>query len=217
MKVDKLFSDGATTDFYEYVKFKLYSDEAKTHVINFVEKKNDDGESIGSYVRADSDDANSVKTDTLAINTADGTLLLHGLGEGKYYLEEQPNDDLKNAGYNIVNTITIVVTAKDSAGDITNSNNFALFKEVTDEDENVKKTTGTTAKLDGVNLSLSPTSGEYGVEFDVINQKGFRLPLTGEYGNWALAIAGILIVAVSGTVIVLVNRKKKDLTADNEA
>ena len=211
MKVDKLFSDGATTDFYDKVTFKLYSDSNKNNVINFVKKAD------GSYVRADSDDTNTINI--LSINTSDGTLLLHGLGEGTYYLEEQPNDDLKAAGYNIVNTITIVVKAKDG-DNITDKENFDLFKY--DENKN-EFTTETQATLDGVDFSLSPIAldlskiNEYGVEFDVINQKGFRLPLTGEYGNWALAIAGILIVAVSGTVIVLVNRKKKDLTADNEA
>ncbi|MBQ8133648.1 MAG: LPXTG cell wall anchor domain-containing protein, partial [Clostridia bacterium] len=52
--------------------------------------------------------------------------------------------------------------------------------------------------------------------FKVVNQKGFKLPFTGEFGNWALAISGILLVAVGGTVIVLVNRKKKDSPTDNE-
>ena len=216
VKIDKLFSDGAKEDFYGEVKFKLYSDEDKHHVISFVKKD------YGSYVRADSDDSQNVET-ILAIHPTNGTLLLHGLGEGTYYLVEQENDDLKNAGYNIVNPITIVVTAKDNSSNaITDSTNFDLFSETTVEG-NTTYETKTKATLDTVDLNVSPikvgdsTVNQYGVEFDVINQKGFKLPLTGEYGNWALAIAGILTVAVSGTVIVLVNRKKKDTSADNEA
>ena len=218
VKIDKLFSDGATTDFYNKVTFKLYSQDSSVNTrkaIKFVRT------SDGTYTRVDSDDATT--TDVLAINTTDGTLLLHGLGEGTYYLVEQENDDLKNAGYNIVNPITIVVTAKDNSSNaITDSTNFDLFSETTVEG-NTTYETKTKATLDTVDLNVSPikvgdsTVNQYGVEFDVINQKGFKLPLTGEYGNWALAIAGILIVAVSGTVIVLVNRKKKDTSADNEA
>ena len=92
VKLDKLFSDGATTDFYDDVSFKIYSDQAMTHSIQFTG-------SNGSYVRADSDDA--TKSDTLSVNNSDGTLLLHGLGEGTYYLAEQNDSDLTNAGYNI--------------------------------------------------------------------------------------------------------------------
>lgn len=217
LKIDKLFSDGATTDFYKKVTFKLYSQDSSVtssssvtsrKAINFVKT------SDGIYTRADSDDPTI--TNVLAINPEDGKLLLHGLGEGTYYLEEQKNDDLTGAGYNIVNPIKIVVTAKDENNNITDSENFDLFKQVNVEGTSTD-TTATTATLDNVNLPLKAVSNEYGVEFDVINQKGFKLPLTGEYGNWALAIAGILIVAVSGTVIVLANRKKKDTTADNEA
>ncbi len=211
LKIDKLFSDGATTDFYDKVTFKLYSQDSSVKArkaIKFVKT------SDGSYTRADSDDQTT--TDVLAISPVDGKLLLHGLGEGTYYLEEQENADLTGAGYNIVNPIKIVVTAKDEEKNITDLEKFDLFKQV-DVEGTSTDTTATTATLDNVNLPLKPVSNEYGVEFDVINQKGFKLPLTGEYGNWALAIAGILIVAVSGTVIVLANRKKKDTTADNEA
>ena len=52
------------------------------------------------------------------------------------------------------------------------------------------------------------TDNSYGIEFEVLNQKGFTLPLTGELGNWLLAIGGIVLVAVGCTVIVLANKKK---------
>ncbi|MBQ3666024.1 MAG: LPXTG cell wall anchor domain-containing protein [Lachnospiraceae bacterium] len=211
VRIDKVFSDGAAAaDLYGKVKFVLYTDSAKTHAVNFVKKAD------GSYVRADGDDASDKKVTELAVETAGGTLQLHGLGEGTYYLAEQSNEGLKNAGYNIVNTITVVVTAKDGEGNITDSDKFDLFKQEGTPAANVTKST---AMLDGV--SLNPTvlgnTNEYGIEFSVVNQKGFRLPLTGEYGNRALAVAGIVLVAVGGTVIVLVNRKKKDVTGDNEA
>lgn len=204
IKIDKKFSDGAK-NLFGNVKFKLYSDSAKSHVINF---KGSDG----SYTRTDSDDS-PVQDGILSLSST-GTLELHGLGEGTYYLEEQPNNTLKNAGYNVVNIITIVVTAKGDNGTITDSEKLDLFN---------GDNTGSSATLDGVSLNLGvlkesdEKNNEYGIEFDVVNQKGFKLPLTGEYGNRALAVAGIVLVAVGGTVIVLVNRKKKDTSAKNEA
>lgn len=206
LKVDKLFSDGAKTeDLYGMVKFKLYSQDSShtdRKAIDFVQKPD------GSYVRADSDDTNT--TDQLAVDTTDGTLHLHGLGEGTYYLEEQNEDNvLSNAGYNKVNPITITISAKKGNG-ITDSETFELFDNTNG--------TGVTAELDEVPFTPGKIGGndEYGIEFNVVNQKGFKLPFTGEFGNWALAISGILLVAVGGTVIVLVNRKKKDSPIDNE-
>ena len=192
VKLDKLFSDGATTDFYKYVSFKIYSDQAMTHSIQFTG-------SNGSYVRADSDDATK-SDDVLKLNNNDGTLLLHGLGEGTYYLAEQSNDNLTNAGYNILNPITVVIKAKDDDGTLVDSTDFKLFSGTE---------TQSGATLDQVAVSVKSVSDDYGIEFEVINQKGFQLPLTGEMGNWFLAIAGIVLVAVGGTVIVLVNKKKK--------
>ena len=191
VKLDKLFSDGATTDFYDDVSFKIYSDEAMTNSIQFTG-------SNGSYVRADSDDATT--SDVLSVKTTDGTLLLHGLGEGTYYLAEQSNDNLTNAGYNILNPITVVIKAKNDDGTPIDSTDFKLFSGTE---------TKSGATLDQVAVSVKSVSDDYGIEFEVINQKGFLLPLTGEMGNWFLAIAGIVLVAVGGTVIVLVNKKKK--------
>ena len=191
VKLDKLFSDGATTDFYDDVSFKIYSDQAMTHSIQFTGNN-------GSYVRADSDDATT--SDTLSVNSTDGTLLLCGLGEGTYYLAEQSNINLTNAGYNILNPITVVIKAKDDDGTPIDSTDFKLFSGTE---------TKSGATLDQVAVSVKSVSDDYGIEFEVINQKGFQLPLTGEMGNWFLAIAGIVLVAVGGTVIVLVNKKKK--------
>ena len=192
VKLDKLFSDGATTEFYDDVSFKIYSDADMAHSISFTG-------SNGSYVRADSDDA-TTPDDVLRVKTTDGTLLLHGLGEGTYYLAEQNNPDLTNAGYNILNPIKVVIKAKNDDGTPVDSTDFKLFSGTT---------TKSGATLDQVAVSVKSVSNDYGIEFEVINQKGFLLPLTGEMGNWFLAIAGIVLVAVGGTVIVLVNRKNK--------
>ena len=195
VKLDKLFSDGATTAFYDKVKFKLYSQDSSVSTrtaINFVK------DSVGNYTRADSND-NTV-TDELAVSTTNGTLLLHGLGEGTYYLEEQTDSALTNAGYNILNPITVVIKAKNDDGTPVDSTDFKLFSGTE---------TKSGATLDQVAVSVRSVSDDYGIEFEVINQKGFLLPLTGEMGNWFLAIAGIVLVAVGGTVIVLVNKKKK--------
>ena len=195
VKLDKLFSDGATTAFYDKVKFKLYSQDSSVSTrtaINFVK------DSVGNYTRADSND-NTV-TDELEVSTTDGKLLLHGLGEGTYYLEEQTDSALTNAGYNILNPITVVIKAKNDNGTPVDSTNFKLFSGTE---------TKSGATLDQVAVSVKSVNDDYGIEFEVINQKGFLLPLTGEMGNWFLAIAGIVLVAVGGTVIVLVNKKKK--------
>ncbi len=196
MKIDKVFSDGAT-DLYDKVTFKLFTDADKTHSVAFTG-------SNGVFVRADSNDQST--GDVLNLD-AQGKLSLHGLGEGTYYLAEQTNTDLTSKGYNTVNTITVVVTAKDGDA-LVDQTNFGLFA----EDQ-----TKCTALLDEVYLTLSQQeNNKYGIEFEVLNQKGFTLPLTGEFGNWMLAIGGILLVAVGGTVIVLANRKKKTGSASDE-
>lgn len=212
LSLDKIFSDGATTDYYDDVTFKLFSDEAMEHAISFVQKKDNNNQIVkGSYVRADSNDENT--TDTVAVSDADGSLLLHGLGEGTYYLVEQQDADLSNGGYNIVNPIRVVITAQNNDGTPYDEDNFKLFKN-TGTDADPEYTTLSTATLDQVNLELGRVSDDYGVKFDVLNQKGFRLPLTGALGNWFIAIGGILLVAIGGTVIVLANRKKKDTKSE---
>ncbi len=191
LKVDKVFSDGAT-DLFDKVTFKLFSDEAKEKSIQFTG-------TAGVFVRADSND--STKTDVLTL-TADGKLKLHGLGEGTYYLVEQNNTELTSKGYNTVNPIKVVITAKNNA-DIIDTDALTLF--------NAENKASSTAMVDEVYLTIQKmdTTNAYGIEFEVLNQKGFTLPLTGEFGNWMLAIAGIVLVAVGGTVIVLANKKKK--------
>lgn len=208
-KVDKLFSDGATS-LYGKVKFKLYSQDSSHTDRTAIRFKYTDG----IYVRVDSDDVSTLESPIdqdgiIAVNTTDGTLRLRGLGEGTYYLEEQSDDDLTKAGYNTLNPITITISAKDKEKKIIDSDDFDLFN---------GNSTAVTAKLDEVPFTPGKIGGndEYGIEFNVVNQKGFKLPFTGEFGNWALAISGILLVAVGGTVIVLVNRKKKDSSTDNE-
>lgn len=209
LKVDKLFSDGAETkDLYSKVKFKLYSQDSSHKDRTAIRFKYTDG----IYVRVDSDDKSTeeypIDDEGIIAVDENGKLRLHGLGEGTYYLEEQNKDNvLSDAGYNKVNPIKITISAKDD--EIIDSNNFDLF----DNDH-----TAVTAELDGVSFTPGKIGGsdEYGIEFKVVNQKGFKLPFTGEFGNWALAISGILLVAVGGTVIVLVNRKKKDSPTDNE-
>jgi len=191
LKVDKVFSDGAT-DLFDKVTFKLFSDEAKEKSIQFTG-------TAGVFVRADSND--TTKSDVLTL-TADGKLNLHGLGEGTYYLVEQNNTELTSKGYNTVNPIKVVITAKNNA-DIIDTDALTLF--------NAENKASSTAMVDEVYLTIQKmdTTNAYGIEFEVLNQKGFTLPLTGEFGNWMLAIAGIVLVAVGGTVIVLANKKKK--------
>ena len=211
LKVDKLFSDGAVTkDLYSKVKFKLYSQDSSHKDRTAIRFKYTDG----IYVRVDSDDKSTeeypIDDEGIIAVDENGKLRLHGLGEGTYYLEEQDEDNvLSKAGYNQVNPITITISAKDKDKKIIDPDNFDLFKE---------ESTAVTATLDGVPVPPGRIDGsdEYGIEFKVVNQKGFKLPFTGEFGNWALAISGILLVAVGGTVIVLVNRKKKDSPTDNE-
>ena len=196
IKPQKVFSDGSTTEQYSNVKFKLFTDQAMEHPILFV--KDASGANDGKYTRADSNDETT--TQELTVNTTDGTLQLHGLGEGIYYLKEQTNDNLTNAGYNIANAIKVTISAK-ANGQIIDTENVDLYNGTTK---------GSSVIRDEVSLDCGAAgTNEYAITFDVLNQKGFHLPLTGEYGNWLLAISGLLLVAVGGTVIILVNRKKR--------
>ena len=94
----------------------------------------------------------------------------------------------------------ILISAK-ANGQIIDTENVDLYNGTTK---------GSSVIRDEVSLDCGAAgTNEYAITFDVLNQKGFHLPLTGEYGNWLLAISGLLLVAVGGTVIILVNRKKR--------
>jgi len=196
LKVNKTFSDGSTADF-AYVNFKLYSDEACTTEVKVVKTAD------GAYTVADSDDTDTAET--IGLETTGGTVKIHGLGEGTYYLKEQESEKLKNDGYIVANVIKITVTANGTSGV------FDKTDEILSLIEDVDNKTGSAVILDGVNIDWTMDgTNKYSMSFDVLNQKGFELPVTGESGNRWFAIIGIILVLGGGAVVILANRKKKD-------
>ncbi len=194
IKLNKTFSDGKNTkDNFDGVSFKLYKDNKKENGIKFTGQN-------GNYKQSPDGTIDELKL------AEDGALNLQGLGEGTYYLEESITDALKNAGYDKVSMITVVISAK-TDDTVFDSSDLKIAKQGGSESASIE--TPCTATLDAENLPLSTDSG-YDIILNVLNQKGFSLPRTGGLGNWMFAIIGILLVACGAMVIFLANRKKQD-------
>lgn len=72
------------------------------------------------------------------------------------------------------------------------------------------------ASIDGTNTTMSEFHSETGivsangrVDIEVINNKTFKLPQTGEYGTWIFTLAGCG-AALGGVVLVTRRSNKKD-------
>lgn len=138
-------------------------------------------------------DSNGVYTpDTngfTTLTTANGgKLQVRGLEAGTYILKEIKT----NKGYVLLkDTIKITITDSDIAGvaEATVTNGSESPKNVTMTDDN-----GSTKAL---------------VPLTVVNNKGFDLPQTGAAGTAIFAIAGIVLVAVAGALLIFRRRTQK--------
>jgi LPXTG-motif cell wall-anchored protein len=46
------------------------------------------------------------------------------------------------------------------------------------------------------------------VPLTVVNTRGFDLPQTGSNGNWMFPVLGLSVMALAGTVILILRKKK---------
>lgn len=139
----------------------------------------DDTISAYRYVTSDTESASA----TLTTRT-DGKLVIRGLDSGTYVLTETKT----NSGYTLLKSpITIEIIGSKTDG-------------------------SATAKVDGKDVSMNnDTTGSLTalVPLTVVNNTGFDLPATGAAGTAAFAIAGIVIVAVAGALLVFRRKSNK--------
>lgn len=184
IEVQKTFS--STDKPYSGVTFKLFKDNnnSKGAQIALVG-------SAGIYnVPAN---GTTGSNDDLKLST-DGKLVITGLDEGTYWLEET------NAptGFTKADLIKIVLCAEtDNKESLDKDNSTAKYNGTeTGEDLLTTVTTQTTT-----NISLG--------QFKVFNQKGFNLPQTGGAGTWMLTIGGIVLIAAAG-ILYFASKNKVD-------
>lgn len=173
---------GNTTTVYTWgIDLTKTGDDGKKLVgVEFTLKKADTelsflyDDTISAYRYVVDADAESASK-TLTTKT-DGKLIIRGLDSGTYTLTETKTND----GYTLLkNPITITIT-----GDNTNGT--------------------ATATVDGKDVSMVADNGSASalIPITVVNNTGFDLPQTGAAGTAIFAIAGIVIVAAAGALLI---------------
>lgn len=162
------------------VEFTL---EKETATVGTYESVNVESKTSGTntYYVTGGTAGNTVKTNP------DGKISIRGLEPGKYKLTETKTAN----GYVLLkNPIIIEITQ-------------------TDEKNGVAEATvnGDSVDMDDDNLNAGSATAK--VPLSVVNSKGFDLPQTGAAGTAAFAIAGIVIVAVAGALLVFRRKSSK--------
>lgn len=206
VEIQKIFSD--ESKIYDNVKFTLYyagDNGILPNTNSRVPVKFLAQTPSGYYIKAEDTATGYVtelalNSDTTSGEETGGRLQLHGLGEGTYYLVETATA----TNYIKADAIKIVITANDEKD----------FKLV-DTTPTTNKSTVTIGNMSveysqlDKQLVTPGNTADHGIYFDVLNQKGFTLPVTGSEGTWLLTIGGILLFAAAAAVLYLA-RKKKD-------
>lgn len=112
-----------------------------------------------------------------------GKIYIKGLESGTYYLKE-------------TKTLPGYVLLKDS-----------IKIEIIGNNEN--GTASAAVNDSSVNMNSDETSGSALVPITVVNNKGFDLPQTGAAGTAIFAIAGIVLVAVAGALLIYRRKTQK--------
>lgn len=71
-------------------------------------------------------------------------------------------------------------------------------------------TASATVDNNKVTMTADNGSAKAAVPLKVVNTSGFDLPQTGDYGTWMYGVIGIVLMAVAGTVVFLVLRKREE-------
>lgn len=177
-EIQKTFSDGSSK--FSVVQFELKNGN---NAVEFVE-------SNGVYKVADADDTD--KASELGLDDQ-GKLKVYGLDVDKVYtLTEIATPD----GYKSVSgTITLRADTSDPKLLLTDKN-LEVHSEV------FINGTNATLKLDNSDASYAY------VTFDVLNQKGFTLPITGEAGIMIFVAGGIILIGLAGGLLFKLRKKE---------
>lgn len=186
IKVQKKFSDNSTTANYDAVEFQLRtaSDDAGTAI-----------QLSGSNGDYNVPDAESTATTAmLKLSNTDGTLTITGLDLGTYWLVETNAP----AGFTKAEPIQIVLVdgsatvAKDGVLDWTEEADGPTTATINNGENLVAGIENSGSDTDTTLITLA--------KFDVLNQKGFKLPSTGAAGVWLCVAGGLVLIAVAGVL-----------------
>ena len=214
----KLFSDGKgdfskvefliqnKTDNY-FVKAELNKDEGVYYVVDHVTDKAD-------------------ATHFVPVKTADaqGRIIVKGLEDDTYTLTEVRTD----SGYVMLKQgIDVAISRKDTAdscgiygadvlGLIQNDPRYASIIKDNGDLHNMPqkhlehKLLTASATVDGKKVTMLEDNGSANAEapLTVVNTRGFDLPKTGDNGTMMITLAGVLLMAGSVTVLLILNKKK---------
>lgn len=214
----KLFSDGQgdfskvefliqnKTDNY-FVKAELNKDEGIYYVVDHVTDKAD-------------------ATHFVPVKTADaqGRIIVKGLEDDTYTLTEVRTD----SGYVMLKQgIDVVISRKDTAdscgiygtdvlGLMQNDPRYASIINDSGDLHNSQqkhlehKLLTASAAVDGKKVTMLEDNGSANAEapLTVVNTRGFDLPKTGDNGTMMITLAGVLLMAGSVTVLLILNKKK---------
>lgn len=129
-------------------------------------------------------------TDNIVKTANAGKIYIRGLEEGTYKLTETKT----NSGYVLLKEPVIIKITREDAG------------EATATVQNGSNTTTVTMTNDTLDSENSETAL---VPLTVVNNKGFDLPQTGAAGTAIFAIAGIVLVAVAGALLIFRRKTQK--------
>ena len=214
----KLFSDGKgdfskvefliqnKTDNY-FVKAELNKDEGIYYVVDHVTDKAD-------------------ATHFVPVKTADaqGRIIVKGLEDDTYTLTEVRTD----SGYVMLKQgIDVAISRKDTdascgiygadvLGLIQNDPRYASIIKDNGDLHNMPqkhlehKLLTASATVDGKKVTMLEDNGSANAEapLTVVNTRGFDLPKTGDNGTMMITLAGVLLMAGSVTVLLILNKKK---------
>lgn len=179
------FKDSATAgNELENVEFKLYTSATGGDALYVV--KNDDG----TYRLAVEDDTNT--TQTLKTDT-NGEIVVKGLANGTYYLEETKTIE----GYNLLKGRVAIALKIDT---VTNWEKTETYVDGVKVDETYESATHTSDDGDVNTTDLFNT--------DIVNKKGFNLPQTGGLGTLMFIIIGGVLIAGGVCLITVPNKKR---------
>lgn len=166
------------------VEFKLYTQDTGGNALSVVEEK------VGTYRLATSTDT----TTTTTLKTdANGKIVVKGLANGTYYLEETKTVD----GYNLLKG-RVAVELQIST--ITSWNISESYVNGVLTKKTYKSATHTSDDGDDATTDLLNTT--------IINKKGFDLPQTGGIGTLMFFIIGGVLIAGGICLITVPNKKR---------